>query len=106
MIRIVFFGTGSSLSGFEAKGHALYSKKNDVVCSAVSALTTHTAKAIGERLKNIKIYRQKKGYMKLEVSNNEDILSQEMLWALVDSLRDLEERFPRYISVEVKTNGS
>jgi len=106
MIKVVFFGTGNLLSGFEAKGHALYSKKNDVVCSAVSALTTHTAKAIGERLKNIKIYKQKKGYMKLEVFNNKDSLSQEMLWALIDSLRDLEKRFPKHISVEVKTNGT
>ncbi|MDI3471997.1 MAG: uncharacterized protein PWQ48_278 [Thermotogaceae bacterium] len=102
MIRIVFFSENSLIKGFEAKGHALYSKKKDVLCAAVSALTTHTAKALNERFKNLKIYEQEKGYMKLEVFDIKDFLSQEMLKSLLDSLKDLEERFPKHISVEVK----
>ncbi|MCD6545071.1 MAG: ribosomal-processing cysteine protease Prp [Thermotogae bacterium] len=106
MIKIVFFGEKELLRGFEAKGHALYSRKKDVLCAAVSALTTHTAKALNERFKNLRIYEQEKGYMKLEILNTADVLSQEMLKALVDSLRDLQERFPKHISVEVKIDGT
>ena len=52
MTSVTIFRSGSRISGFEAQGHTGYADAGeDVVCSAVSALTQTALLGLGEYLK-------------------------------------------------------
>ncbi len=70
MIRVTFFGTEDGpLTGYEVSGHAGYADAGqDIVCSAVSALTLNTANSL-EALTSDEVIGEggEDGYLKVTV---------------------------------------
>jgi len=99
MIRIHF-----RRDGFEVSGHSGFDVKGyDIVCSAVSVLTQHTARIL-ERRCGASVTR-KGGSLKVSLKEIDD-LSRILMEELYISLKDLEKRYPGNLKVEVIENGS
>lgn len=106
MIKVTFHKMGDKYIGFDVEGHADFEDGVDRVCTAVSVLTTHTVKSITERFKNMGSYERRKGFLIFRVKEIDDERSNDFIGALFDSLKDLENRFPSNIRVEVMDDGT
>ena len=89
--------------GFQVSGHAGYGRSGkDIVCSAVSALTTNTMNAIEAFVKDPVKYQavnEEEGFMHYELSE----VSKEsrlLLDALVLGLKNIEASYGKYIQIE------
>lgn len=93
------------------EGHAFYNKKGqDIVCSAVSALTLGAINST-ERLLNIDlmpITNENDGYLSWDIpemeDNNIDDQLQLLMKSLVESLLMVEEEYKKYIQIEIETS--
>ena len=97
---------GNDLVGFDVEGHADFEDGVDRVCTAVSVLTTHTVKSIVEKFGNLGYYENRKGYLSFRMKRRNDEYSKVFIDALLDSLKELEKRFPSSIRVEVMKDGT
>ena len=99
MIEILF-----RKNGFEVSGHSGFDVKGcDIVCSAVSVLTQHTARIL-ERRCRASVTREE-GSLKVSLKKIDD-LSRILIEELYISLKDLEKQYPGNLKVEVIENGS
>lgn len=98
MIRVYFEREGFRVlghSGFDVKGY-------DIVCSAVSVLTQHTARILERRCGAV--VERREGFLKVRLKKMGD-LSKILIEELYVSLKDLEEQYPGSLKVEVKESG-
>jgi len=99
MIRVHF-----KRDGFEVSGHSGFDVKGyDIVCSAVSVLTQHTARILEKRC-GANVIREE-GSLRVSLVKIDD-LSRILLEELYVSLKDLEKQYPGNLKVEVIENGS
>lgn len=91
-------------NGFEVSGHSGFNIKGyDILCSAVSILTQHTARILEKRCGAI--VTRKSGFLKVFLEKIDNV-SKILLEELYISLKDLENQYPDNLSVEVMENGS
>ena len=98
MIRVTLHSQGESITGFEVKGHAGYAEAGqDIVCAAVSILTTTCANAL-ESVAGVKpMVKASEGHMLLALPNGSSHDAQVILRTMRQGLRDLAEEYSRYI---------
>ncbi|ACJ75760.1 hypothetical protein H17ap60334_03480 [Thermosipho africanus H17ap60334] len=101
MITCKFFKENGFFEKFLITGHSMYAQKGkDIVCAAVSVVAQHTARYL---LKNGASVKIKDGY--LDVKNiSHDNISQIFVNELIDTLKDLEEQYPKYLKLEVSND--
>ena len=111
MIKIKFFKNNNIFVGFECLGHAGYSNYgNDIVCASVSTVTQSTVLGLQKVCKvNVDVtIDDNKGYMKVDIPERLDGKNQEQVNVLLETLyltiEDLNEGYPKYISMEVIEN--
>ena len=98
MIRVTLHTQDGRITGFESTGHAGYAEAwYDIVCAAVSILTTTCANAL-ETVAGIKpVVKAKEGNMFLALPKGGGHDAQVILQTLRQGLRDIAEEYPRYL---------
>lgn len=112
MIKVVFFLEGQPgrepfISGFEIKGHALYSTDGpDLVCAAVSSLAQGTLNALTDEagLKDLTTWEISDGRMQLMTNFDQGTEVQvhdgQLLYrSLLLNLEGLADQFPDHIEI-------
>ena len=105
MKATLFQNSEGKLYGFQISGHSEYAKSGeDILCSAVSALTITTINAIEKLTEDkpeILALNEEEGFMRFElksVSKESEIL----LEALKIGLTSIEESYGKYIQVQIE----
>ena len=98
MIRVTLRTQGEWITGFDVKGHAGYAEAGqDIVCAAVSILTTTCANAL-ETVAGVKpTVKTSEGRMRLTLPKDSGHDAQVILQTMRQGLRDLAEEYSRYI---------
>lgn len=104
MTKVIFVENGLGLEGFTCQGHAGYAAAGeDIVCAAVSILTTTCANAL-ETVAGVSpkiTAREKDAYLALRLPQGlppeKQHDAQILLLALRQGLEDLQEAYPKYI---------
>ena len=100
MIRLTLHETGGQLTGFECVGHAGYAEEGqDIVCAAVSILTTTCANALESVAGVTPQVSASSGWMALSLPRDAGRDAQVILKAMRQGLRDLAEEYPRYFQL-------
>ena len=109
MIKITFYTHNNNYVKLVSKGHADYNKHGeDIVCSAISAVTQSLALGVIKVLGLKANYKtdEKKGYLELRLPeiNDEMILqkTQVLFETCLETVKDFEKGYPLNIEVEVK----
>ena len=98
MIRLTLHETDGLLTGFECRGHAGFAASGqDVVCAAVSILTTTCVNALETVAGVIPEVKVSSGRMRVRVPADAGRDAQVILRAMRQGLRDLAKEYPRYI---------
>ena len=88
--------------GFQVSGHSDYSPEgNDVLCSAVSALTITTVNAIETFTDDpvrIEAVNEEEGFLHFELKSVSE-KSKLLLDSLILGIKDIERSYDRYLSV-------
>ena len=100
MIRLTLHQKDGLFIGFECLGHAGYAEEgHDIVCAAVSILTTTCANAL-ETVAGVRPQVQAEpGKMILSVPRDAGHDAQVILKAMRQGLSDLAEEYPRYFQL-------
>ena len=100
MIRVTLHWKGDEIVSFECKGHAGFAEAGqDIVCAAVSILTTTCANAL-ETVAGVEPrVEASSGSMRLRLPENAGHDAQVILGAMRQGLRDLAEEYPRYFQL-------
>lgn len=100
MIRVMLHRRGDTLTGFECRGHAGYAEAGkDIVCAAVSVLTTTCANAL-ESVAGVKpLVRADGGRMLLALPHGAGRDAQVILAAMAQGLRDVAAQYPRHLQL-------
>ncbi|MBR3019034.1 MAG: ribosomal-processing cysteine protease Prp [Clostridia bacterium] len=98
MIRVTLHSRGEMITGFEVTGHAGYAEAgNDIVCAAVSILTTTCANAL-ESVAGVKpMVKANEGHMLLALPSGSGHDAQVILRSMRQGFRDLAGEYPRYL---------
>ena len=98
MIRVTLHSQGESITGFEVKGHAGYAEAGqDIVCAAVSILTTTCANAL-ESVAGLKpLVKASPGKMILSLPDFDGHDAQVILKTMRQGLKDLVDAYPDYV---------
>ena len=98
MIRVTIRSRKGGITGFDCQGHAGFSDYGkDIVCAAVSVLTTTCANAL-ESVAGVKpVVKAKEGNMFLALPHGGSHDAQVILQTLRQGLRDIAEEYPRYL---------
>ncbi len=100
MIRLTLHQTGGQLTGFECVGHAGYAEEGqDIVCAAVSILTTTCANALESVAGITPQVEASSGKMNLSLPDHAGRDAQVILQTMRQGLRDLAEEYPRYFQL-------
>lgn len=106
MIDICFKKDSGKLLGFNIEGHAGYGEEGeDIVCSAVSAISYTIVNGITEVLKISVEHIIKDGFLQLNLSSNslEDIENcQVLLETMLLGFKSMEISYSDYIKVQVE----
>ena len=100
--------SGEAFAGFTVLGHAGYAEYGeDIVCSAVSALTQAAAMGLGEYLNAVGEMKIQEGEMRLMLKKglpeSEALQARAILEAMRLGLMGIMEEYPGHIEIEVKT---
>jgi len=100
MIRVTLRQTDGLITGFECVGHAGYAASGkDIVCAAVSILTTTCVNAL-EEVANVKpLVEAAEGRMILALPADAGRDAQVILKTMRRGLRDLADAYPRYLQL-------
>ena len=100
MIRITLRLEDGLYAGFEAKGHALFAPHGrDIVCAAVSALTTTCVNAL-ETVAGVRAEAAvTDGKMKVSLPRDAGHDAQVILAAMVQGLRDIAQQYPEHLQL-------
>ena len=98
MIRVTLHGKGGLITGFECTGHACFAEEgSDIVCAAVSILTTTCANAL-ESVAGLKpLVKAAPGKMILVLPDGSGHDAQVILKTMRQGLRDLKDAYPDYL---------
>lgn len=100
MIRVTLHVKGGLIRGFSCKGHALYAEAGrDIVCAAVSALTTTCANALETVAGTQPEVKVQDGEMRLSLPHPEARDAQVILLTLRQGLQDIAEAYPDHIKL-------
>ena len=110
MTKIVFFKRDGLYTGFCAAGHSGYGVEGeDIVCAAISVLTTNTINALDELSKDEIEFGidEDEGYLCLNLKSNEDPASQILMKALVMGLEGIRRDYgSKYCKVDYKEENA
>ena len=100
MIRLTLYRRDDAWTGFDCLGHAGFAEAGqDIVCAAVSILTTTCANAL-ETVAGVEPQvKAAPGNMRLRLPENAGHDAQVILGAMRQGLRDLAEEYPRYFQL-------
>ncbi len=100
MIRIALRRENGLYAGFEAKGHALFAPHGqDIVCAAVSALTTTCVNAL-ETVAGVRAeVTVRDGEMKVALPRDAGHDAQVILSAMAQGLRDVAQQYPEHLQL-------
>ena len=98
MIRVTLHWKGDLITGFECMGHAGFAEAgSDIVCAAVSILTTTCANAL-ESVAGLKpTVKAAPGRMTVALPNGSGHDAQVILKTMRQGLRDLTDAYPDYL---------
>lgn len=98
MIRVTLHRKGDLITGFECVGHAGFAEEgSDIVCAAVSILTTTCANAL-ETVAGLKpLVKAASGKMILALPDGSGHDAQVILKTMRQGLRDLMDAYPDYL---------
>ena len=91
--------------GFEVSGHAGYSKSgNDIVCAALSMLTTNTINSIETFTDDFFSYEEdeKSGYMKLSLDEDSSHDTQLLIDSMNLGLSQLSKAYKKYVRLIIE----
>ncbi|MBE5781704.1 MAG: ribosomal-processing cysteine protease Prp [Clostridiales bacterium] len=99
MIRVTLIRAGEKFLGFECKGHAGYAPAgSDIICAAVSILTTTCVNALESVAGKEAEAEVKDGYMRVLLSETETTEKTQIIFATIaQGLSDLAEEYPKYL---------
>ena len=104
MINFTLLKAGDRILGFECKGHAGYARAGrDIVCAGVSMLTITCANALESVAHAKPECDMKDGNLSVflpEGSRSHD--AQVILMTLRQGMQDLQETYPKYVSLTEK----
>ena len=100
MIRVSLRTENGLFTGFACKGHAGYAAAGkDIVCAAVSALTTTCVNAL-ESVAGVKAeVTVRDGGMKAALPPDAGHDAQVIVAAMAQGLRDVAEQYPQYLQL-------
>ena len=100
MITIVIRKEKDEIVAFSVTGHAEYADKGqDIVCSAVSALTINAVNSV-ERLTNDRICAaEADGELHAEIQGTAGPETQLLLKSMVLGLKSIAEQYPQYVTI-------
>ncbi len=106
MIKARFIKDGSQYRGLEVSGHAFFAEKGqDIVCAAVSALTTTGYNSLlqymGQERISLKV-DEKTGYMKYELSNlsQAELAQAEIILKTIEiGIDSIAQAYPGHITI-------
>jgi len=100
MIRVTLHWKGGLIAGFECKGHAGFAEAGqDIVCAAVSTLTTTCANAL-ETVAGVKpTVTSRSGSMRLSLPAGAGPDAQVILKSMRQGLCDLKEAYPDHLQI-------
>lgn len=98
MIRVTLRRKGDLITGFECVGHAGFAEAgSDIVCAAVSILTTTCANAL-ESVAGLKpLVKAAPGKMTVTLPDGGGHDAQVILKTMCQGLRDLTDAYPDYL---------
>ena len=98
MIRVTLHRKGDLITGFECIGHAGFAEEgSDIVCAAVSILTTTCANAL-ESVAGLKpLVKAAPGKMILALPDGSGHDAQVILKTMRQGMRDLQTAYPDYV---------
>ena len=98
MIRVTLHRKDDLITGFECLGHAGYAEEGyDIVCAAVSILTTTCANSL-ESVAGVKpMVKASKGKMVLALPAGSGHDAQVILRSMRQGMRDLAEEYSQYL---------
>ena len=101
MIRVTLHVKDGLIRGFACKGHAGYAEAGrDIVCAAVSILTTTCVNAL-ETVAGVKPRATaKSGLMLISLPRNAGHDAQVILKSMRQGLSDLREEYPEYLQLK------
>ncbi len=104
MTRIKFYKNDNKYFKIEATGHTGYAESGkDILCASVSSILQSGALGFKKVLKlNPTIKNTTDGYILIELPINEKLDSAQVLFlTMLESIKDLESGYSRYIKLEV-----
>ena len=108
MTKITFFKRNGIYTGFVADGHAGFSKKGkDIVCAAISVLTTNTINSLDEiNHEDIEVATDD-GVMVFNLKTNKESSSQVLMESLVLGLESIQKEYgSKYCKVTYKEENA
>ena len=100
MIRVTLFTRKGMITGFECSGHAGYAEAGrDIVCAAVSVLTTTCANALETVARAQPQVKAREGEMRLSLPDPQGRDAQVILLAMRQGLRDVEAEYPDHLQL-------
>lgn len=98
MTNIRVSSKGGKITGFVCRGHAGYAEEgSDIVCAAVSALTTCCVNALETVAKVTLRVKVKDGLLEVLLPGTDSHDAQVILRSMVQGLRDVSEEYPAYV---------
>ena len=98
MIRLTLHWKGDIITGFECTGHAGYAQAgSDIVCAAVSILTTTCANALETVAGEKPMVKASSGKMILSLPESSGRDAQVILKTMRQGLQDLMDAYPDYL---------
>ena len=99
MILVTLIRAGENILGFECKGHAGFAPAgSDIICAAVSILTTTCANALESVAGKEAEAEVKDGYMRVCLPEREASRDTQIIFrTIVQGLSDLAEEYPKYL---------
>lgn len=106
MINVEFIEKDGLLLSFHIKGHANYKDSGeDIVCSAVSAVSQTTLLGLTEVLKVSPVYSMRDGFLKVDIGKlDEDSIDccQVLMRTMLKGLLNMQLGYGNYIKVTVE----
>lgn len=105
MIQAKIVKSGKEIEGFRISGHAGYAPSGqDIVCAAVSFLSITVVNSLEKQLGAEGSVQSEDGYLSYQLpeglSQEQRQVAQIILRTLVTGLQNLQETYPKYISIQ------
>lgn len=105
MIRIIVYKSHKGIiNGFKVTGHSGYGTQgNDIVCSAISALTQTALLGLIKVAKADVDYEMDEGYLSCRVKETESVIKGTMCYAIFETMYEgilnIKESYTKYIDI-------